>query len=246
MTQRAQVLMILWRIWHVHNEVTHQKPLPSVEGSRRFLLSYLESLTVLKQHSNADFEKGKMVVNPEMGLNRGQKRDENRPKVREKWEAPPGELTKLNVDGSFGMDGSAGVGMVLRDSSGGVIFTACRQLINCRDAVDAELAALEEGLSLAMVWTPRNIIAETDCAEVCELIKDSTPNTSTYMTRVGVIRDLIRERAVKVSRVGRDKNCVSHELARIGRVDQKTELWLGDFPPEIRQHIDTDCNFIIP
>jgi hypothetical protein len=42
--------------------------------------------------------------------------------------------------------------MVLRDSSGGVIFTACRQLINCRDAVDAELAALEEGLNLAMVW----------------------------------------------------------------------------------------------
>jgi hypothetical protein len=118
--------MILWRIWHAHNEVTHQKPLPSVEGSRRFLLSYLESLTVLKQHPNADFEKGKMVVNPEMGLNRGQKQDENRPKVREKWEAPPGELTKLNVDGSFGMDGSAGVGMMLRDSSGGVIFTACR------------------------------------------------------------------------------------------------------------------------
>jgi hypothetical protein len=85
-----------------------------------------------------------------------------------------------------------------------------------------------------MVWTPQNIIAETDCAEVCELIKVSTPNTSTYMTRVGVIQDLMRERAVKVSRVGRDKNCVSHELARIGRVDQKTKLWLGDFPPEIR------------
>jgi ribonuclease HI len=194
------------------------------------LLSYLESLTVLKQHPNADFEKGKMVINPEMGLNRGQKRNEDRPKVREKWEAPPGELTKLNVDGSFGMDGSAGVGMVLRDNSGKVIFTACRQLFNCRDAVDAELAALEEGLSLAMVWTSRNIIAETDCAEVCELIKESTPNTSTYMTRVRAIRDLIRERAVKVSRVGRDKNCVSHELARIGRVDQKTELWLGDSP----------------
>jgi hypothetical protein len=97
-----------------------------------------------------------------------------------------------------------------------------------------------------LLWsgTPRNIIAETDCAEVCELIKESTPNTSTYMARVGVIRDLIRERAVKVSRVGRDTNCVSHGLARIGRVDQKNELWLGDFPPEIRQYIDADCTFI--
>jgi hypothetical protein len=71
-TQRAQVLMILWRIWHAHNEVTHQKPLPSIEGSRCFLLSYLESLTVLKQHPNANFTKGKMVINLEMGLNCGQ------------------------------------------------------------------------------------------------------------------------------------------------------------------------------
>jgi hypothetical protein len=99
LTQRAQVLMILWRIWHAHNEVTHQKPLQPIEGSRRFLLSYLESLTVLKQHPNADLEKGKMVVDPELGLSRAQKREDCRPKVRKKWKAPPGELTKLNVRG---------------------------------------------------------------------------------------------------------------------------------------------------
>jgi hypothetical protein len=45
--QRARTFMLLWRIWYVHNEITHDKPLPSVEGSRRFLLSYLESLMLI-------------------------------------------------------------------------------------------------------------------------------------------------------------------------------------------------------
>jgi hypothetical protein len=54
--------MVFWRVWYAHNEITHSKPLPSIEGSRRFLISYLESLTMLHQHPNADPVKGKEVL----------------------------------------------------------------------------------------------------------------------------------------------------------------------------------------
>jgi hypothetical protein len=39
-----RVIMVMWRIWFVRNEITHDKPMPAVEGSRRFLCSYMASI----------------------------------------------------------------------------------------------------------------------------------------------------------------------------------------------------------
>ena len=49
-TQRMLFLMLLWRIWHVRNELTHNKPIIPVEASKKFLCSYMESLLLIKQH----------------------------------------------------------------------------------------------------------------------------------------------------------------------------------------------------
>ena len=43
-------------------------------------------------------------------------------------------------------------------------------------------------------------------------------------------------------KVGRDINVVSHELARIGRVQERTEAWLRSFPQELGKALDNDCN----
>jgi hypothetical protein len=75
------------------------------------------------------------------------------------------------------------MGMVLRDHHGVVVAAACREAIQCRDATDAELMAIEEGVHLALLWTTLPIVVETDCAEAIELIRESTPNTSIYAFR---------------------------------------------------------------
>jgi hypothetical protein len=99
--QRAMVLMILWRIWHVHNEITHDKPMPQVEGSKRFLASYLDSLLMIKQEPNSDPVKGKMVLsyNHDHGSARGAKHTEKRHRDDAKWVAPSEGMAKLNTDG---------------------------------------------------------------------------------------------------------------------------------------------------
>jgi hypothetical protein len=78
-----------------------------------------------------------------------------------KWVPPSPGLVKLNTDGAY-TDGHAGAGMVLRDSEGTIIFSACRALFNCRNALESELCAVMEGLSSAIMRTDLPIAMEVD------------------------------------------------------------------------------------
>jgi hypothetical protein len=156
-----------------------------------------------------------MVIDHTQGFKPRRKKGDVVQVHRKKWKRPPdlGEA-KLNVDGDFRLEG-AGTGMVLRDHHGLVIFSACRALTTCRDATEAELQAIEEGLRLAIHWTRLNFILETDCAEASELIKETTPNTSVYAFGISAICELLRERDIKIVKVSREVNVVNHELAKL-------------------------------
>jgi hypothetical protein len=69
-------LMVLWRIWHGHNEITHDKPCPPIEGSRRFLIGCLNSLLINKQWPEAAVEKGKMIVDTAQGFKKANTKTE--------------------------------------------------------------------------------------------------------------------------------------------------------------------------
>jgi ribonuclease HI len=137
----------------------------------------------------------------------------------------PGGTAKLNVDGTFSPHG-AGTGMVLRDHEGQVIYATCRELKQCRNATEAEMMTIKEGMQLALHWSPSDFKIETDCAEATELIKDSTPNSSIYAFsfRISVICELFREKVTRLAKISRDANMVSHELARVRRVHKKTAV----------------------
>jgi hypothetical protein len=81
----TMTLMVLWRVWHGHNELTHDKPCPPIEGSRRFLVSYLNSLLLIKQWPEAAVEKGKMIVDTDQGFKKGKTVNDGRQKVRKRW-----------------------------------------------------------------------------------------------------------------------------------------------------------------
>jgi hypothetical protein len=239
--QRAPILMTIWRIWHAHNELTHDKPCPPIEGSRRFLVSYMNSLLQIKQYPEADVVKGKMVIDMNLGFKRNHTGAVVAQKVQQKWKPPDRGLAKLNVDGAFTVDG-AGIGMVLRDSESDIIFTACRRVEHCRDATEVELLAIRDGIRLAMQWSSLQVLVESDCAEAIALIKEGTPNSSVYAFVIMEIRELLRERETTVRKISREINSVSHELAKLARVQGRTELWLSTCPPEVTSAVKSDLS----
>lgn len=77
--------------------------------------------------------------------------------------------------------GEAGAGMILLDHEGQIIFAACRWLFNCHGPLEAELAACEEGLRLALHRSQAPLLVETDCAEIVALINAGTADRSRNM-----------------------------------------------------------------
>ena len=221
---RMIVLMIMWRTWHVRNEITHDKKPPPTEASRRFLHGYITSLLCIQQFPNAYVVKGKMTVSLPPIINRPPKAA----KEERSWTAPASGCTKLNTDGSFiAATGAAGGGMILRDDRGEIIYTACRELRTCDNALGAELAACKEGLELALNRTGLPITVELDCAEAVAMITTNVEDRSVHRTRIQEIRDITAAagREISFTLCCSSQNKYSHELASYGRRTPRTAVW---------------------
>jgi hypothetical protein len=91
-------LLVAWRIWFAHNEVTHDKDLPSIEGSKIFLLSYIRTLKSIKSLSTEEVIKGKCAkfmdtIKPTLTC------EPSPGNLR--WLMPTPGWVKLNCDGSY-------------------------------------------------------------------------------------------------------------------------------------------------
>jgi hypothetical protein len=58
---RMMMLMTFWRIWHVRNEVIHDKKSSTGGGIKEVLCSYVDSLLTIKQHPAIDPTKGRRL-----------------------------------------------------------------------------------------------------------------------------------------------------------------------------------------
>jgi hypothetical protein len=160
-------LLVAWRAWHARNEITHDKPLPSVEGSKRFLCSYASLLGNIHSTSTIEILKGKqsaVAPNPRDV----QVLKEKYPPDKSPWVRPPEGWIKLSIDGSYKAEnGTAGTGIILRDDTGKIILSACRSLRACEEPLEAEVSACAEGLELALLHSNLPIIIEFDCSSWC-------------------------------------------------------------------------------
>jgi hypothetical protein len=115
-------LLVAWRAWYARNEVTHAKPLPFTEGSKRFLVGYLNTLRNIKHLSTEEIIKGKILIGT--GAIASTVHHPTLSPVK-RWQTPRLGWVKLNIDGSVKLeDGTACTDVVLRDELGQVILCA--------------------------------------------------------------------------------------------------------------------------
>jgi hypothetical protein len=132
--------------------------------------------------------------------------------------------------------------MTLRDSDGVVIFSAYHNLVNCNDALEAEISAVMEGLSLAHQWSVGPIILQSDCANILADVKENKRNYSVYGYMVEEVKHLISLHEVKLIKITQDQNRVAHSLANLGRTGGGTACLVHQFPDVIAQLLLADCN----
>ena len=84
--------------------------------------------------------------------------------------------------------------MILRDHHGAMIFASCRFIQRCSSALEAEVGACMEGVALALEWSTKSLVAETDCTTAARMISDPTANRSLVAAMVGETRQLLAGR----------------------------------------------------
>lgn len=239
---RSRIIMVLWRAWHLRNELVHGKSIPPPEVSCSFLLSYHNTFNQISRGVD-EIIKGKSPVFSET-FAVGEARINPMPRVP--WPPPRIGAVALSVDGSFNVtDGSAGSGMILRNASGGVIFAAYHKLFHCNDALEAELHAILEGIKLTVEHSNSTIMVQSDCASALKAISDASLDRSAYGHMIQEIKFLLSDRVFVPVKISRDQNRVADCLANFGRCGDSTACWLGQAPPCASDLVAEDCNSVI-
>jgi hypothetical protein len=136
--QQENFLLLLWRTWHLCNDVIFAWGTTMIEGSSTFLRSYRESLNGVVNKKSGVTMKGKEKIHDDTT----HIREGTRQKAISKWKQPPLGWVKLNTDASFcPRTGMASMGIVVHDPNGHVLLTAWRWLRHCGTPELAEVDA---------------------------------------------------------------------------------------------------------
>lgn len=232
---RARILFLLWRAWHHRNNIVHGDGKASIAASVTFLQNYLEMLHIAP-HAKLDV-KGKAPLFAEEGLLAN-------PASRSvsAWLPPPSGGLKANVDAGWdALTGHAGVGVVLRKSDGGVLLSACRHVVGCASAEEAEVIACIEGFRQLAHYPHWNPILESDCARVVSVLSTQAVDRSPCWSLIEEAKALIASMLdVKICKIGRVSNGVAHGLAQLGKHGACGVL-LGSVPSCVSALVEREC-----
>ncbi|MED6122457.1 hypothetical protein PIB30_040027 [Stylosanthes scabra] len=120
---------------------------------------------------------------------------------KEKWESPPTNLKKINVNAANNGRSNGGVGAVVRDELGYILAAATWPIWFSMKAHEAEALAAFLGLNFAKECCFTEVFLEDDNIEVVKALKHGTSN----------------------------ETCFAHELAQLALANPNC-VWMEDAP----------------
>ena len=134
-------------------------------------------------------------------------------------------------------------GAVIRDHLGRVLLSSCSVNKKCATVEEVEAKACYEGIKQATEWIKKPTIIESDCLCLVEALKTPMDNKSRYSNIVKEIKHATRMIPdVRFSKIGRECNRVSHELAQLARRTLHSTVWRENFPFCISDLLKLECN----
>jgi hypothetical protein len=139
--------------------------------------------------------------------------------IRRKWEKPPNELLKVNVDGAFRETNKiGGWGYVICDEWGDMIQSGYGRVANAINPLHMELTACFEGVKASLSIGANNIILESNAQQAVWALQGDDFRLAVVGGVVHKVKDLLEGNfgSITIKYASRECNRVAHELALIG------------------------------
>jgi hypothetical protein len=213
---KARILLLLWRSWHLRNDIIHGKGLATVKGSAEFLVSYASSLKICNDIGGQEPSDKRKEVVWEGVVNLSKPEAHHEVKEPQCWGPPPEGWVKLNTDAGFcHLIGQASTGIVVRDSNGSMLLSAWRSIRHGGGADQAEAEACLQGIRLVTEWIKQPVCVESDCANLIQAISQKEEDRSRW---AGIIKEIQATGDIlpgcRFSNIKREANQVAHELCQ--------------------------------
>uniref|UniRef100_A0A1J3ELU2 RNase H type-1 domain-containing protein n=1 Tax=Noccaea caerulescens TaxID=107243 RepID=A0A1J3ELU2_NOCCA len=146
---------ILWRLWKTRNDWI-------IKGTEYDALQTIKKATEdMEEWKSRKENQGSLEIKNPMPTN----------PLRESWKPPPSGWVKCNVDGTWNKDAvDNGIGWVLRDSKGDVLWIGGRKISRLSSILEVEIEALRWAILVTSNFNYDNIIFETDSKEAVEAL----------------------------------------------------------------------------
>ncbi|KAG2667144.1 hypothetical protein I3760_15G097700 [Carya illinoinensis] len=197
--EMEQMALCTWGLWHRRNKLLFEQQRLSPQ-------QVMDQAFSLQQEQKSAIEEQRKGLKPVYT-----------------WTPPQVGALKLNTDGATFQDQcSSGVGMVLRDENGQVIFTASKPEHKVTDPMEIEFLAVLRGLQICLPLGIAELEVELDSLSVIRRLLQRFPKVS------------IKHR-------GRMANAVAHCLARHSWHIDDLVIWWHSFPEFASQVIRHDA-----